>query len=118
MRSLPRNSDACEPAPGALLIQDVSPLRFGLSAKLGGDLRGRRELVLPVVRTGGVDDRDRPSVIAFFLFVRVEPRINTVAPDSPHDVQRRPRIAAGRDRPQYLVSVVGVDVLVDQYHEA
>src|SRR5581483_10410054 len=77
----------------------------------GADHAHYRELVLPLERLRGVYYGPRAEA----LLVRRDDRVERAAPGAANDVNVARRLAAGGQRPQHLVGVVDVHVLV--YHD-
>src|SRR5437016_6306084 len=98
MSSIPRKIDAGE-------------FRPQLVAQLLGDIDDRRELAgeLHVVGDAGVD-QDAVVEIA-----RQEERVALGGPGLLDDVDVAERVEAGRHRPQHLVEVAGIDVVIDHH---
>src|SRR5207237_9629037 len=63
----------------------------------------------PLPRPRRVDDRERAEA----LLVRVDARIERAAPRARDDVDRFRRLAAGAHRPEDLLEIHNVDVVVD-----
>src|SRR5205823_6648039 len=74
----------------------------------------RREPVAPLPGAGRVDDE--PAVEA--LLPGLDGRVEWAAPGAVDDVQAPLRIGARADRPDHLVQVGDVDVIVDDHRDA
>src|ERR1044071_3531213 len=81
-----------------LFLEILSPFFCRRLQQFLADFGGARKLLDPVIRPAGVDDRHRAGVIAGFLLIFRQTRIDLVAPDAPAHIERGLRIAARRQR--------------------
>src|SRR6266404_7587725 len=101
--------------PRSTLFPYTTLFRFlpHLAAQLVGRLYHRRKVLEHFERPAGVDDGARVPGHAFG-----KTRIERPAPGAAQDVDVLGRVAARAHRPQHLVEVRRVDVVVDDHHEA
>src|SRR6266851_2965709 len=77
-----------------------------------------RELVAPMPGPTGVDDRPAVGVVADRLALGLDARIERSRPGIADDVDRARRIRAREERPDELLKIGHVDVVVDHDHIA
>ena len=85
------------------------PLRHHRLLPLGADLRRGRKSFAPLKRPAGVDDHARAEALSFSRNDRIE----RAAPAASKNFRRIYRIGPAAHRPEHIVDVVGVDIVVD-----
>src|SRR6185369_11925011 len=92
-----------------LFLQSAGVLLQDIFLQLPARAGDRRKVLDPFERPAGVDQRARAE--AFFR--ARDDRVERAAPAASHDVDRLLRIDARTDRPEHVVDVGNIDVVVD-----
>src|SRR5260370_12414447 len=91
------------------LRKDLAPFLFHGLAHGRGGIRDRRELVDPFVGPAGVDRRPRAMAL---LVALADHGIQRTTPAPAHNLDVLLGIGASRERPQHVVGIGGIDIVV------
>src|SRR5579883_1005677 len=98
-------------------VKHVAVFLDDLTPQLARAAAGLRELVLPGEGPHGVEDRAAVGVILVVALVQRHARVEGRAPGAVHNLDVPGRIDARLHRPQHLLEVAGIDVLVYDHHQ-
>src|SRR5437660_12839774 len=92
-----------------LLVQNLAPLLFGRAPYFRARFRDRRKLAHPFIRPAGIDDSAR----AVSLLTFGNDGIQRAAPTAPNGFNVDLRLLTRRQRPEHIVRVGYVDVVIN-----